>query len=107
MRVAYELVDYESGAKENRPELDKLLDLARKRKVDVVLVWKFDRFARSTKQLVTALDEFRELGVDFISYTENVDTSTPAGNALFTMVSAPRDFGPARCSPRRFFVSER
>ena len=92
LRVAYELVDYESGAKEKRPELDKLLDLTRKRKVDVVLVWKFDRFARSTKQLVVALEEFRELGVDFISYTENVDTSTPAGKALFTMVSAFAEF---------------
>jgi DNA invertase Pin-like site-specific DNA recombinase len=47
------------------------LDLARKRKVDVVLVWKFDRFARSTKQVITALEEFRELGIDFISYAEN------------------------------------
>jgi len=92
LRVAYELVDHESGAKEKRPELDKLLDLTRKRKVDVVLVWKFDRFARSTKQLVTALEEFRELGVNFISYTENVDTSTPAGKALFTMVSAFAEF---------------
>ncbi len=92
LRVAYELVDYESGAKETRPELEKLLDLARKRKVDVVLVWKFDRFARSTKQLVTALEKFRHLGVDFISYTENVDTSTPAAKALFTMVSAFAEF---------------
>jgi DNA invertase Pin-like site-specific DNA recombinase len=90
--VAYELVDHESGAKDKRPELDKLMDLTRKRKVDVVLVWKFDRFARSTKQLVTALEEFRELGIDFISYTENVDTSTPAGKALFTMVSAFAEF---------------
>lgn len=92
LRVAYELVDQESGANEKRPKLDKLMDLARKRKVDVVLVWKFDRFARSTKQLVTALEEFRELGIDFISYTENVDTSTPAGKALFTMVSAFAEF---------------
>lgn len=92
LRVAYELVEQESGAKEKRPELEKLLDLTRKRKVDVVLVWKFDRFARSTKQLVTALEEFRELDVDFISYTENVDTSTAAGKALFTMVSAFAEF---------------
>jgi DNA invertase Pin-like site-specific DNA recombinase len=56
------------------------------------LVWKFDRFARSTRQLISALEEFRELGVDFISYTENIDTSTPAGKALFTMVSAFAEF---------------
>jgi DNA invertase Pin-like site-specific DNA recombinase len=92
LRVVYELVDRESGANEKRPQLDKLMDLARKRKVDVVLAWKFDRFARSTKHLVTALEEFRELGIDFISYTENVDTSTPAGKALFTMVSAFAEF---------------
>jgi DNA invertase Pin-like site-specific DNA recombinase len=68
------------------------MELARKRKVDVVLVWKFDRFARSTQQLLAALEEFRELGIDFISYTENIDTSTPIGKALFTIVSAIAEF---------------
>lgn len=91
-RVAYELVDKESGAKEDRKNLLGLMDLARKRQVDVVLVWKFDRFARSTKQLLAALEEFRTLGIDFISYTENVDTSTPAGKALFTMAAAFAEF---------------
>lgn len=90
--VEYELIDIESGAKPDRPKLAELLDLARKRKVDVVLVWKFDRFARSTKQLITALEEFRELGIDFISYTENIDTSTPAGKVLFTVISAFAEF---------------
>jgi DNA invertase Pin-like site-specific DNA recombinase len=85
-------LDVESGAKAGRPKLAQLLDLARKRQVDVVLVWKFDRFARSTKQLITALEEFRELGIDFISHTENIDTSTPVGKALFTMVSAFAEF---------------
>lgn len=92
LRVTEELVDRESGATTERKNLTRLLDLVRKRKVDVVLVWKFDRFARSTKQLVTTLEEFRELGVDFVSYTENVDTATPAGKALFTMVSAFAEF---------------
>jgi DNA invertase Pin-like site-specific DNA recombinase len=81
-----ELVDVESGAKVDRPKLAQL------RQVDVVLVWKFDRFARSTKQLTAALEEFRELGVDFISHTGNIDASTPAGKALFTMVSAFAEF---------------
>jgi DNA invertase Pin-like site-specific DNA recombinase len=90
--VECELIDIESGAKADRPKLAELLDLARKRKVDVVLVWKFDRFARSTKQLITALEEFRELGIDFISYTENIDTSTPAGKVLFTVISAFAEF---------------
>lgn len=91
-RVTHELVDKESGAKEDRRNLAELMDLARKRRVDAVLVWKFDRFARSSKQLLTALEEFRGLGVDFISYTENVDTTTPVGKALFTMAAAFAEF---------------
>jgi DNA invertase Pin-like site-specific DNA recombinase len=61
---------------------------ARKRRLDVLLVWRFDRFARSTKHLLTALEEFRTLGVQFISYQENMDTSSPLGQALFTIVAA-------------------
>ena len=70
----------------------KLMDLARSRAIDVVLVWKFDRFARSTKQLVNALEEFRTLGVDFISFTERVDTTTPTGQLVFTVFSAVAQF---------------
>ena len=61
---------------------------ARKRKFDSVLVWRFDRFARSTKHLLLALEEFRSLGIQFISYQENIDTTSPLGQALFTIVSA-------------------
>src|ERR1700691_3349949 len=78
----------QSGAKDSRPELNKLMDDARKRQFDAIVVWRFDRFARSTKHLLTALEEFRALGIQFISYQENVDTSTPLGQALFTIVSA-------------------
>jgi DNA invertase Pin-like site-specific DNA recombinase len=78
----------QSGAKDSRPELNKLMDDARKRQFDAIVVWRFDRFARSTKHLLSALEEFRALGVQFISYQENVDTSTPLGQALFTIVSA-------------------
>lgn len=77
-----------SGTKDRRPALDALMEDARKRKFDVVLVWRFDRFARSTKHLITALEEFRHLGIDFISYQENIDTSSPLGKAIFTIVSA-------------------
>ena len=77
-----------SGTKETRPALNDLMDNAKKRKFDVVLVWRFDRFARSTKHLVTALYEFRNLGIDFISYQENIDTSSPLGEAIFTIISA-------------------
>jgi len=78
----------QSGAKDSRPELNKLMDDARKLQFDAIIVWRFDRFARSTKHLLAALEEFRSLGIQFISYQENVDTSTPLGQALFTIVSA-------------------
>lgn len=77
-----------SGIKDKRPALDELMGDARKRKFDVILCWRFDRFARSTKHLITALEEFRHLGIDFISYQENIDTSSPLGKAIFTIVSA-------------------
>jgi DNA invertase Pin-like site-specific DNA recombinase len=78
----------QSGAKDSRPELDKLMGDARKRQFDAVVVWRFDRFARSTKHLLVALEEFRSLDIQFISYQENMDTSSPLGQALFTIVAA-------------------
>ncbi len=98
--IADEFVDHESGTKETRPELDKLWQVVRARDVDVVLVWRFDRFSRSTKQLINALSEFENLGVDFISKTDQIDTTSPAGRALFTMVSAFAQF-------ERDIISER
>ena len=77
-----------SGTKDRRPALDELMSDARKRRFDAVLCWRFDRFARSTKHLITALEEFCHLGIDFISYQENIDTSSPLGKAMFTIVSA-------------------
>jgi len=77
-----------SGTKDNRPALNVLMNDAKKRRFDVVLVWRFDRFARSTKHLILALEEFRNLGIDFVSYQENIDTSSPLGSAIFTIISA-------------------
>ena len=77
-----------SGTKDTRPGLSQLMNDAKKRKFDTVLVWRFDRFARSTKHLVNALYEFRSLSIDFISYQENIDTSSPLGEAIFTIISA-------------------
>jgi DNA invertase Pin-like site-specific DNA recombinase len=86
---AREYIDVgQSGAKEFRPELNKLMEDARKRRFDAIVVWRFDRFARSTKHLLLALEEFRSLGIQFISYQENMDTSSPLGQALFTIGSA-------------------
>jgi len=71
--------DTGSGAKDDRPGLKALIAACRQRKIDVVLVWKFDRFARSLRHLVTALEEFKRLGIDFVSATEGVDTTVPSG----------------------------
>src|SRR5438132_12198288 len=66
-----------SGARERRPELDRMLAACKRRQVDAVVVYRYDRFARSLRQLVNALEEFRTLGIEFISLHEGVDTSTP------------------------------
>jgi putative DNA-invertase from lambdoid prophage Rac len=81
-----------SGAKVSRPELDRMLALCRHRKFDVVVVYRFDRFARSTKQLVDALEEFGRLGIEFVSLHEQVDTSTPNGKLLFHIFAAISEF---------------
>ena len=77
-----------SGAKDRRPQLDRMMQDARKRRFDAVLVARFDRFARSTKHLVLALEEFSSLGVDFISLNESIDTSSPMGRMVFTVIAA-------------------
>jgi DNA invertase Pin-like site-specific DNA recombinase len=80
--------DRASGAKERRPGLDELMADARRGAFDVVVVFRFDRFARSVKQLVLALEEFRSLGIDFISHQGALDTPTPTGKAMFTIIAA-------------------
>jgi len=77
-----------SGTKDNRPALNELMNDAKKRRFDAVLVWRFDRFARSTRHLINALEEFKNLGIDFVSFQENIDTSSPLGAAIFTIISA-------------------
>lgn len=80
--------DRASGAKERRSGLDALMADARRGLFEVVVVWRFDRFARSVKQLVLALEEFRSVGIDFVSHQEAVDSSTPIGKAMFTIIGA-------------------
>ncbi len=77
-----------SGSKVSRAALDTLMVDAKKRRIDIVLVWRFDRFARSSKQLAMALDEFQHLGIDFVSFQEQIDTSTPMGKMVFTVMGA-------------------
>ncbi|HXP78855.1 MAG TPA: recombinase family protein [Verrucomicrobiae bacterium] len=92
--------DKKSGATNSRPALDELMAGCRKRKVDTVLVWKFDRFARSLRHLVTALEEFKRLGIDFVSATEGVDTTVPSGELVFQIFGAIAQFERALISER-------
>jgi DNA invertase Pin-like site-specific DNA recombinase len=77
-----------SGSKDKRPELDRLMADAHRRKFDVVIVWKFDRFARSVSHLLRALETFNSLGISFVSLSEQMDTTTPAGKMVFTVLGA-------------------
>jgi DNA invertase Pin-like site-specific DNA recombinase len=92
--------DVISGAKDSRPGLNQLMQDCRRRKVDLVSVWKFDRFARSLRHLVTALEEFKRLGIDFISATEGVDTTVPSGELVFQIFGAIAQFERALISER-------
>jgi DNA invertase Pin-like site-specific DNA recombinase len=77
-----------SGSKEKRPELDRLMADAHRRRFDCVVVWKFDRFARSVSHLLRALETFKAQGIEFVSFSEQMDTSTPAGKMVFTVLGA-------------------
>ena len=91
--IAHEYVDKGiSGSREKRPALDKLLADCSKRRIDAVVVYRYDRFARSLRQLVNALEEFRSLGIDFISIHEGVDTSTPNGRLVFGIFASIAEF---------------
>ncbi|MDY0059883.1 MAG: recombinase family protein [Myxococcota bacterium] len=87
-----EYVDHASGSRDDRAEYQRLLADVRARRVDLVLVWRFDRFARSTRQLVTALDDFDALDVGFISLKESLDTTTPSGRLQFRIIAAMAEF---------------
>jgi DNA invertase Pin-like site-specific DNA recombinase len=88
-QIAGEYVDAGiSGAKDSRPELNKLMADAHRRRFDAVVVWRFDRFARSVSHLIRALENFNALGVGFVSLSEQIDTSTPTGKMVFTVLGA-------------------
>lgn len=89
-----------SGRKQGRPQLDALMKAARHYECDCVLVWKFDRFARGTRHLLTALEEFDHLGIRFISVQDQVDTSSPMGKAMFTLIGAMAELESSLVSER-------
>ncbi len=89
-----------SGKKQGRPQLDALRQAARHHEFDCVLVWKFDRFARSTKYLLTALEEFNYLNIRFVSIQDQVDTTSPMGKAMFTLIGAMAELESSLISER-------
>lgn len=89
-----------SGRREGRPQLNALMAAARNREIDCVLVWKFDRFARSARHLLTALEEFDHLGVRFVSVQDQIDTSSPMGRAMFTIIGAMAELESSLISER-------
>ena len=91
-QIVTDAVDRCSGAKEIRPELNRLMELARKRAIDVVIVWKLDRFGRSLRHLVNTIAEFEALGIAFVSLRDQLDMTTPAGRLQFHILSAMAEF---------------
>ena len=90
--IAGEYVDQASGAKESRPALNRMMTDARRRKFDVIAVWKIDRFGRSLRHLVNSLAELEALGVAFVSLRDNLDLGTPAGRLMFQIIGAMTEF---------------
>jgi DNA invertase Pin-like site-specific DNA recombinase len=98
--IVSEFIDHASGTSEDRTQYKLMMVAAKKRKLDVVLVWRYDRFARSTQALVNALKEFQSLGIDFISYQENIDTTTPTGELIFHVMASLAQFESSLISQR-------
>ena len=92
LQLAREYVDHGVSSRNMRPHLENLMRDAHKRKFDVVAVWKFDRLARSTRELVFALEQFQSLGIDFVSVTQSIDTSGPMGRLVFSVLAAIAEF---------------
>jgi DNA invertase Pin-like site-specific DNA recombinase len=89
-----------SGLRESRPALDRLVRDAKRRKCDVLLVWRLDRLGRSLKHLIMLLDEFHALGVAFVSLQEGIDATTPAGRLQLHVLGAIAEFERARIVER-------
>ncbi len=89
-----------SGSKESRPQLNRLMAEARRRRFDAVLCWKIDRFGRSLKHLVNALADLDAYGVAFVSLKDNLDLSTPSGRLMFQIIGAMAEFERALCQER-------
>lgn len=81
-----------TGTKESRPELNRMMADAKRRKFDAILCWKFDRIGRSLRHLVNLLAELESLGIAFVSYSDSVDLTTPQGKLMFQIICAMAEF---------------
>jgi DNA invertase Pin-like site-specific DNA recombinase len=90
--VHAEYVDEMTGKQDSRPALNQIMKDARLGRFDAILVWRFDRFGRTVKQLILGLEEFRALGIEFISLSESIDTTTPYGKLLYVVIGAFAEF---------------
>jgi DNA invertase Pin-like site-specific DNA recombinase len=96
-----EFVDHGvSGAKERRPALDVMVADAKRRRFDVVVVWRLDRLGRNLKHLITLIDELQALGIAFVSLGEGIDATTPAGKLQLHILAAIAEFERARIQER-------
>ena len=89
-----------SGAKDRRPALDQLLIDARRRRFDVLVVWRLDRLGRNLRHLITLLEELQALGIAFVSLNEGIDATTPAGKLQMHILGAIAEFERARIAER-------
>jgi DNA invertase Pin-like site-specific DNA recombinase len=89
-----------SGAKDRRPALDRLLADARRRRFDVLVVWRLDRLGRNLRHLVTLLEDVQTLGIAFVSLAEGIDATTPAGKLQMHILAAIAEFERARIAER-------
>jgi putative DNA-invertase from lambdoid prophage Rac len=92
VQIVGEFVDIASGSQDDRPQLNKVLALAKQRKIDTLLVWKTDRLGRSLRHLVNTIGELDAVGVAFVSLKDNLDFSTPAGRLMFNVIGATAQF---------------
>jgi DNA invertase Pin-like site-specific DNA recombinase len=91
-KVAHELVDRASGSNQKRPGFEELISLARRRAIDAILVYRLDRFGRSTRELLNTWSELDDLGVRFVSLSEQMDFGSAAGKVMFAVISAMAEF---------------
>jgi putative DNA-invertase from lambdoid prophage Rac len=91
-RVMAEFSEIESGKRDTRPQRAKLMQLVTKKKIDVVMVYKLDRWGRSTIDVLTTLMELHSRGVAFVSITEGFDMTTPVGKLMAQMLAIFAEF---------------